>query len=193
MTRPHKQSVQCQHCGGFTSTNSPFGSWLRAQPEIDSRAEGVYIFDIDWIIHRCRKGADKCGTREVECLMLIETKCYDTRLEHSQRDTLNILGQLLNNTRNNKFIQARGAVRQVFSTYKNKVVPVRCFGVHTLTFKKTCPDDGYMKWDKKGEITKEQLIGLLRFEIHPYTLQPMDIRRHHTPALFEDSNGSLFT
>jgi len=53
-----------------------------------------------------------------------------------------------------------------------------------LQFEKTCPDDSaWIKWDGK-EITPDQLVELLRFEIHPLTLKPMDARDHHRQKSF---------
>jgi SAM-dependent methyltransferase len=63
------------------------------------------------------------------------------------------------------------------------------FGGYLLQFSGTGPHDSeWIKWGpKRREITEEQLAALLRFDLDPDTLGPLEIRRHHAspmPPLF---------
>lgn len=56
---------------------------------------------------------------------------------------------------------------------------MKSFGLHVLTFDGFGPyDSENIRWDGKP-ITVDQLIALVKFDIDPDTLKPMDWRSHH--------------
>lgn len=150
------------------SLETRFSEWLRCNPRLDSKALGLSIHDLDWIIHQYRTAEDKNGPRMLHNFMLLEEKRFGAECSFAQKDTFSVLDQCLK----------RRAT--VFDSYGNKIT-VRYYGFHTLQFSGAGPEDGErILWDKK-EITKEVLESLIRFELHPCTLLLRDTteRRHH--------------
>lgn len=193
MTRPFNQEWHCPHCKTFVTCETLFGRWIRNNAKLESR-NGYSVSDQDYWVHRFRTELD----REFQCLMLVEIKTMGASMTDAQRDTLNTANQLMRNRRQTPTkdlrYQAGLGVLKVFSTYLKRETVVRAFGMHVLTFSGLGPGDSeWMKWDKE-EITEDQLTGLLRFDLDPDTLAPMDWRRHHADVLLLDGNlnGSLF-
>ncbi len=185
MTRQMKEQIECPHCGETFSNETAFSRWVRQQEDLDSNRDGIVLYDSDMIVHRYKFDHD----RLYQCIMLVEIKCYNAKPTESQRDTLAIFGQFLRNDKTtsckNRRAQVENRPAEAFSTMRKKTIRCRAFGVHVLTFEKSSPDNGKIRWDK-GDITKGQLVKLLKFELHPETLKPMDGRAHHTkqPYLF---------
>lgn len=188
MTRQMREHISCPKCGYSFSKETAFSRWVRSQKELDSRRDGIVIYDLDMIVHRYKYDHD----RLYQCIMLVELKRHGAELTDSQRDTLAVFGQFLRNDRRTSTKGRRAQVgsrpTKVISVIRNRRVTCRAFGVHILTFQRTNPDNGWVQWDKR-RITKDQLIKLLKFELHPETLLPMDARKHHRqhPLLFESA------
>lgn len=177
-TRQRIQQIRCPRCGHSFPNESDFSAWVRVQPDLDSTRDGIVIFDCDVIIHRYKFDHNRAW----QAIMLVETKCFNAPPTIAQRDTLNMFGQFL---RNDKTTPAKRSKIQVpnrptgaYSTARERMVTCKAFGVHLLTFENTSPDNGTMTWDRKA-ITRDQLVKLFRFELHPETLRVLDGRKHH--------------
>lgn len=182
MTRPHRNLFHCANCGSETTSESSFGRWIRANPELDSRA-GYSVMDQDYWIH-CFKHQ---GNRDFQLLMLVEIKTYSSTMSKAQTDTAWIIDQVTRNRRatptNQPRIQSGNAPSKVRSQITGKWVYLRAYGVHLLQFSGRGPDDSAtIIWDKTP-IDLATLTSLLRFDLDPDTLKPMDLRNHHrTPT-----------
>jgi hypothetical protein len=80
--------------------------------------------------------------------------------------------------------------RIIYSVMNGCKIQLICYGVHKLRLSGSAPDASqWITWDDKP-INEQTLTLLLRFDIHPDSLRPMEHRRHkradHTPTLFED-------
>ncbi len=186
MTQQMRQHINCPHCGTSIPMQDDFHAWIKAESELDSCKIGITVADVDLIIHRFKFD----NNREYQCIMLIEKKCHSKEPEPWQRDTLNIFGQFIRNDKKTPFKGRRAQVEnracKAYSTHNKRYITVKAFGFHLLQFENTDPaNSAWIKWDKK-QINEEQLINLLRFELHPETLLPIDGRKHHhkQPQLF---------
>lgn len=150
--------------------------------------QGIVRTDCDHIIHRY-----KFETRDVQAIMVLEVKTYDKELPETQRDTLHIANQLMRNRRSNMYKdvkwQAGDAPLKVKSAMTGRDVMVRCFGVQTLRLSHSSPIDSVRMWWNKRLINVAQLIKLLRFDLDPDKIEPMDLRIHQrkppeNPLLF---------
>jgi len=198
MTRLFGDLWECPNpaCGVTHAKETLFSQWLRSHPGIESR-DGFVVYDCDFIIHRYKTYTDKKTklSRELQCIMIVEVKTYGAVASLSQKDTLWTISQFLRNRRKTKQkkteIQADNPPAKIRSLVLNRDIEVRAYGVHTLTFEKTGPQNSkWIKWDGKKIITEKQLIKLLRFDLDPDTLRKIDFRRHHarskTPDMFEN-------
>ncbi|NBW15698.1 MAG: hypothetical protein EBR82_47700 [Caulobacteraceae bacterium] len=167
-----------------------FGRWLRARPDLRSE-DGINVFDEDHfcdrrVVHKFNENGD----RSAQCYMTIEVKEYGAFPSDAQRSTFSILSGYLKNFFGNRNTR-RGATRDIAGKRKKvwdavfkRWVRVRHYGYHLLQFEKTSPEDSaWIKWDCK-EITADQLVALLRFDIHPFTFQPLDARDRHKQKSF---------
>lgn len=153
--------------------DTPFGAWLRRQPALSSTH--FVASDVDWVLHRYRLDEDKVGTRDLNFMMLLETKTHGARLNSSQQETLWFQHQLLKRSGQLRLIGAR-AKRAVWS-----------FGVSVLVMDGESPACGGMVWARFRSdgslsekcVSEQQLIQLFRFDLHPDSLKPMIARRHH--------------
>ena len=156
-----------------------FGRWIRNHPRLDS-GDGFAFVDQDYWCHQFKTHSQG---RDFQLIMGIEIKTRQGSLSASQRDTLYIVNQLMRNRRETptkklKF-QSGSASLKVHSIVANRSVNVKCFGIHLLQFSGMGPSDSdWMKWD--GDmINEDQLVQLLRFDLDPDTLNPVDLRSHH--------------
>jgi hypothetical protein len=113
--------------------------------------------------------------------MLVEIKTLGCELTDNQRDTLHIANQLMRNRKQkNLNFQAGtgvGVIGRSLITGKNIIL--RAYGMHVLRFSQLGPDESeWMKWDNK-DIDKPTLTAILRFDLDPDTLNPIDLRQHH--------------
>jgi len=198
MTRPYTQQFHCPNCKTMHTAETLFGRWIRNCKSLDSRL-GYSVSDQDYWIHRYKTNTDSIGTREFQLLMLVEIKTFGTELSDAQTDTLHMANQLMRNrmqtpTKDLRY-QAGEAPLEVYSAMLRRVVQMRAYGMHVLTFSHLGPDDSeWMTWDRQ-QITEDQLIALLRFDLDPDTLGPLDLRRHHAPrsigpGLFEEEEAA---
>lgn len=158
-------------------SDTEFCAWMRACSDLPSYSKdfGFVASDNDVTVHRYLTSVDGVGTREVQGIMQIEVKTRQGKPSESQMDTLSKLN----------LFKSEKKVRGVY---------VRFFGVFVLVLSGTTPDDSDHMWwcsipsddfISKAElmhinnISKPQLIDLLRFEIHPVNLQKQPFRRHH--------------
>jgi len=167
MTAPRRDG---QHQTGFAK-------WVRNVPELDSIREGFSCLDIDWVWHRYMNPSDSIGQRYIQHIMLIEEKSYGAEVGFSQRDTIMLLDQALRHAVGSKGITAKNA--------RGRKVKLRYWGWNTIQYQGNMTSESeWIKWNNR-QITMDELIGLLRFELHPQTLAPIDanMRRHHVPPL----------
>lgn len=185
MTRPFNQQVHCPNCGIWITHETSFGRWIRNNPELDS-GHGYSVIDQDYWIHQFKR----YGGRDFQCLMLVEIKTLGGELTENQRDTLHIANQLMRNRKqkNLSFQAGRGPGVIGKSLMTGKNIMLRAYGMHVLRFSQLGPDDSdWIKWDNKT-IDKPTLTELLRFDLDPDTLTPIDLRQHHkaTETILEE-------
>lgn len=145
---------------------------------MDSRS-GYNVSDQDYWIHRFRTAYD----REFQLVMLVEVKTMGMPLSDAQTDLLHMVNQLTRNRRQTPTKelrwQAGSGPMRVYSTMNEREVYLRAYGMHVLTFSGLGPDDSEtIMWDRTT-INVEQLVALLRFDLDPDTLAPIDLRPHH--------------
>lgn len=196
MTAEWRETVPCQHCGVPTSTEQPIKAWIRKHEELDSRKHCLCIGDSDlWVQKYGTRTWHNGVDRDLMYLMLVEIKTHGRDLNSAQRDLLHMVNQLL---RTNPWKEQRDGgrftlghpqnVRIVSSVIAGKHVRVQCYGVHKLRISGATPDQSeWLTWDDKP-IGFDQLPALLRYDLHPDSLRPMEHRSHKRtvdmPALF---------
>lgn len=177
MTRQHHTQFHCPNCKTWHTSETSFGRWIRNNRELESGL-GFYVYDVDYVIHKFKTFEN----RGFQLMMEVEIKSNGAALRDEQADSLHIRNQLLRNRRQTptkelKF-QAVNYV-SVKSLKSGKLVNVRHYGVHLLTFSGLGPDDSdWIKWDKRI-ITADDLTKVLSFELDPDTFRPIDLRNHH--------------
>jgi len=179
MTKPFNARFHCPNCNTWQSQESLFSRWIRENPDLKS-SDGYSVSDQDYWIHKYK--TDNRG-RDLQLIMLVEIKTLGGQLTNAQRDTLVMADQVMRNRRNTPTIehrhQAGNGLLTARSHLAGRVVQVRCFGVHVLRFSSLGPDDSeWMMWDKR-KIDKDQLTKILRFDLDPDTLRPLELRVHH--------------
>jgi hypothetical protein len=181
MTKPFNAQYHCPNCKTWTTQETMFGRWIRNNPELDSRA-GYCVSDQDYWIHRFKSYQG----RDFQLLMLVEIKTQGMAMTPAQKDTLHVVNQLMRNRRQTPtkelVHQAGSSVVDVHSTMAGKRVKVRAYGMHVLTFSGLGPDDSdWITWDTRHTIDAGTLTAILRFDLDPDTLKPLDLRNHHRP------------
>jgi hypothetical protein len=194
MTRQYNHLIHCINCGAEITAETGFSRWVRTREDLHSIRDGVVVSDLDYIVHKYRT---ELG-RDFQCFMFIEVKSRKGQPTKSQSDTLLLVDQFLKNRRSTPTKkgprQATGAPLKAFSLAAGKEVTVRAFGGYVLQFEQTGPlDSKWIRWGaQRQEINSDQLAALLRFDLDPDTLAPMDWRSHHcdtqmTLDMFEES------
>lgn len=188
MTRQFNAQFHCNNCKTWQTQETQFGRWIRNNKELDS-AKGYCVIDQDYFIHQFKSYEN----RDFQLIMMVEIKTMGSLPTQAQKDTLYILDQLFRNRRQTptKSLerQAAGFI-DVFSIMNGRRVKVRAYGVHFLKFSGLGPDDSEsIMWDRKP-IDAETLTKLLRFDLDPDTLTPIDLRNHHRTA--HRTNNHLF-
>jgi hypothetical protein len=179
MTRHHNTQFHCPNCKTWHTSETIFGRWIRNNKQLDS-SEGFCVIDQDYWIHRFKHYDD----RDFQLIMLVEIKTNSADLTDAQRDTLHIANQIMRNrswtpTKQLKHQPDLSVVRKVRSIKNKKFINVRVYGVHCLRFSHLGPDDSdWIIWDH-NQIDQETLTQLLRFDLDPDTLKPIDLRNHH--------------
>jgi hypothetical protein len=178
MTRSFNQQFHCANCKTWQTAETLFGRWIRSNPDLDSR-HGYSVTDQDYWIHRFKTFRG----REFQLLMLVEIKTMGAELTDAQKDTLYTVNQVMRNRRQTPTKdlrhQAGSGPLQIRSAMLGRDVVMRAFGMHVLTFSGLGPDDStWIRWDK-ALVTTEQLTSILRFDLDPDSLTPLDLRSHH--------------
>lgn len=198
MTTQWRETVACPRCGCKVSSEQPIKMWIRGHGELDSRQACLCIGDCDLWVQKYGTRAHHSGVdRSVMYIMLVEVKTHGRELDDSQRELLGLVSDLL---RTKPFKEQRAGGRFVPGHSQNirivrsyakgrRPVQLHCYGVHVLTLSGSTPEDSkQIMWDR-SVISKEQLVGLLRYDLDPDTLNPIDHRSHkkridEMPALF---------
>lgn len=176
-----------------------FSDWVRANPRLDSDMQGLSVQNLDWVFHQFREPHQVGNNRRhgICNLMIVEEKRFGADSGFAQRDTLSIVDQAIrsNRPRDSKGRPTTGGHRMVLNL-RGERVALRYYGVFQLQF----DGDGPLTSEKilwrqlpSGDakaITIDHLEGLLRFEIDPRKLRPMEYRSHHRlppqlPTLFD--------
>lgn len=190
MTSAWLEYVPCAVCGAAVSTEAPVKTWIRGHQALDSRKACLCIGDSDlWVQRfgvRTRQG---WVDRAVMYLMLLEIKTHGRDLDDDQRELLHIVNQLLRTVpwkeqrEEGRFVAGhRQNVRHVYASLSGRKVAIHCFGVHKLILSGSTPGDSdRITWDDRP-IDGSQLVKLLRFDLSPDTLRPVEHRRHKRAA-----------
>lgn len=170
MTRHFNVHYTCQYCGKQSSAETAFGRWMRAQSQLDSR-DCIVRTDTDHTILRYRTRKDG---RDYKLVFNLEVKEWGSYPDPSQKEILAI---------NHAFTIRKGKNMHGHPTQTAQWIRlpngnrarVRHYGYHLLQFEQTGPEDSaWIRWDKK-EITEDQLLKLLRFDLNPDDpRRPMD-------------------
>jgi len=183
MTKRFQKMAKCPKCGTELALEDAFCQWVRNHPQLSSKS-GVGVADIDLFMHRFVQNND----RAFDCICLVEVKTRSAEVSASQRETLNIIGQFVRNRRSTptkrKFRQVPFGPNVVYATMRDKNVPVKAYGYHRLRMDGNTPDDSSeIRWDDHF-IDVNILLKLLRLELDPDTLEPVDFRiRHKSKSL----------
>ena len=179
MTRQHNQQIHCVSCGAITTTETAFGRWIRNNTELDSIKDAIVVQDQDYWIHKYTDN----GTKSFQLLCGVEIKTMGGKMSNSQKDVVHIINQLMRNrkqtpTKDVKW-QAGSGINVVKSLMSKCEVRLKSYGMHVLTFSGLGPDDSdLILWDK-NRIDVETLTKILRFDLDPDTLKPIDLKPHH--------------
>jgi hypothetical protein len=169
--------------------DSPFGGWFRNEPRLDSIDCSLSVTDRDYHVHHFKTRIDSVGTRTVQLMMDMELKTRGGLPKWGQHQSLFFEHQLLNQKR--KLLCSRdGDLKSVWH-----------FGYFVLSLLGDRPEpDSYVTWCRFSQhgalvantITTDDLIRVLRFDIRPDTLEPLELRRHHkTRRLLETVTAPL--
>lgn len=180
MTREFQRTAVCPNCFFDMPLEDEISQWCRNHPLLDSQ-NGFTFMDKDLICHRWKT----THGREFQCLMFVEFKSRGAQLNDTQRDTMHMTNQMFRTDCTTPTKKAKPHTHQtprsVFSAMCERRVKVKAFGFHLVRMDGRTPDTSTeIFWDKQ-KITVEQLISLLRFDLNPDTLRPMDWRIHHRP------------
>lgn len=179
MTRQHNSQFYCPNCRTFHTSETPFGRWIRENPQLDSGL-GYSVTDQDYWVHKFKTHEQG---REFQLIMGIEIKLRGADLSPAQRDSYYIVDQIMRNRRDTPTKKSRRQAGSgpmfVWSTIAGKEVYLRAYGMHVLTFSGLGPyDSEVILWDKKP-VTLEVLTSIIAFDLDPDTLKPIDLRSHH--------------
>jgi hypothetical protein len=149
-----------------------FLKWVREHEELSSRHGEcrIGVQDCDTVFHQFMTPIDRQGKRDVQAIMLVETKTRNGRPDASQHDTWYKLHQ---------FSGQKEIDGQL----------VRFLGVYCLLLSGTTPENstlmqwGWFKNRRELHLTTlddvQALVDLLSFKLHPKTLRRNWLRRHH--------------
>lgn len=158
--------------------DKPFCDWMRRHKLLPSKGDdecGFAATDVDVHIHRFITSVDSLGTRQIQSMMTLEVKTRNGKVHFSQLDTLA-----------KQHMCSQG--QQFFLGQL-----VWHWGVSIVRLSGETPEDSSLiRWGRfvtpkqvqETDITADQLIDLMRFELHPDTLLPRPFRRHHKTHKF---------
>lgn len=200
MTVGFRARIACPHCAGTVNTEERWKAWIRHNPNLDSQIHGLFIGDSDLWVHKfgSRKSRVEGWNRDIQYLMMVEVKTFGKAVEAPQRDKLNAIDAVLR-TKPWKEQRELGQlmpghpqnVRRVHSLIAGKPVRLICHGVHVLRMDDETPGtSSWLLWDDRP-ISREQLEGLLRYDIDPDSLRLLEHREHKQiipqPTLFTET------
>lgn len=179
MTAPFRRVAVCHRCGVTIPLEDEVSSWIRRHPDLRS-GDGFTFMDKDLICHRFKT----THGRSFQCVMFVEFKSRGRQLDDTQRDTMHIVNQMFRSDCTTPTKRAKKHLKQVpslvFAAKSETWIKAKAFGYHLVRMDGSTPDDSsQILWDKT-EVTVRELLGLLRFDLHPDTLKPMDWRLHHS-------------
>jgi hypothetical protein len=197
-TRPFGEMVDCPQCGHRHTKETAFERWMRNEEELDSGL-GLVRFDLDVLLHRYMRLVDGKGSRDLQIMMFIEVKTLGANVLQSQLDTFSLLSQVLRNRKTNMHQQRHGrhtdAVTPVTAHSKKLGKPVTLWlrGGHLLQLSGTSPvNSSDIRWDWK-KISIDDLVGLIRFDLDPDTLKPIDWRRRYADFVHSKKRQQLLS
>jgi hypothetical protein len=165
----------------WTKDETPFGAWVRRQPDLDSRRDGLAVCDVDWSFHRYMTPIDRKGSRDVQLFMWLEVKAFGTVPDRSQEDTLRKWHESFT-----LWTRRGPRIRVLRSRYAP--VSLWFFGVYVLSLPAVSPDqsaqcrwgrfhaNGDLQWT---DIRTADLADILAFRLRPDRLERLNMRRHH--------------
>jgi len=167
----------------------PLQAWCREKGrtgELPAYSEecGLVQTDVDAFWHRYKTCVDSLGTRDLQVFNEIEWKTRGGNLTASQEDTY------------------RKKHAMILPCLKWQGQELVNFGVTVVRLSDTTPDDSeWIKWGRfiRGkqtgmdwkDITVQQLLKLMRFDMHPDTFNAKPFRRHHKTKKFNVVEKSL--
>lgn len=171
--------------------DGPFSDWLRRHPELEANLHWLYAMDVDMVFHKFKTWVDCEGTRDVKLMMDVEVKTFGRQPDDRQLETLYFRHQIL------------ASKKWRYSTLIKKSVRFWHFGVYVLILDggarpDCCNAIQWRRFEDAGKLTSEEITldtlkELLRLDVRPDTLQPVDLRRHHkTKELMEIDWDGLF-
>ncbi len=163
--------------------DKPVMDWIRNHPSLPSYSinSGRTVNDIDFLVHQYLTTVDKQGTREIQMMLHIETKCFGGKPDFAQLDTL----------------YKEHVMKKGMKTIDGK--QVRHHGVAVLSMSSNRPEiSDVLNWGrftpriKYVQITLDMLLDILTFKKDPDTLQAASYRRHHkTSAIYTIETAPL--
>lgn len=214
MTAKFRGEMLCPDCG-YSFTGEPlWKQQLRHHPGLDSKELCLNFGDCDMIMYRYgRKRSPERGRnpltgelmdRSVRWHMIVEVKTHDAEPSRAQDEQHWVTTQLLttnrwNNERDSKSGRFVADHEQNFRRVEvdmppqfggEKKVLVLSYGVHLLQMSgHDFKSSKTIHWDRQ-EISKTDLVEVLRFDRHPNTLKPVLTDRMHkkenkTPTLYD--------
>lgn len=189
--REDGRRFSCTHCGGTNYASDVLSRWLRNHPQLATAP--ITLNDLDMQVRRFGTRRDREGLpRDVVWSQIVEFKTHGKALEAWQRDAC---VELDTGLRTKSFNDGRGPdgrlvpghppnQRQLKSTYDGTLRRVLHYGVHICTLSGDTPGTSdVITWETANghwrvQITYEQLVDLLLFEIHPDSLKPISDYQH---------------
>jgi len=151
---------------------SGFAEWTRTVRDLDSRDAGVCNTDIDWIWHQYKEPSDNIAdSRRVNHVLFIEEKSRGASQSVAQRDTMKQIHQIF----------FKKLTRRMFrvTNDRGQEIWLKFWGWFTLEYDGSDPQRSNMiRWDGR-QITLQELIGILRFDLRPDNLERHDRRICH--------------
>lgn len=161
----------------------PLMAWCREKGKTGelpaySNECGLVQTDVDAFWHRYKTCIDTLGTRDLQVMMEIEWKTRGGSLTDSQSDTY------------------RKKHAMIVPSLKWHGQELKNFGVTVVRLSGTTPDDSasimwgrFIRGRASGmnwtDISVDQLLQLMRFDLHPDTFNPHPFRRHHKTRQFQ--------